>query len=207
MPLTSAYRTPTGSLYTVEPEHVLLLNKHLIAEMVYPQDRKRVLGDKALVKHLTDVAEEALGSIGEHPSLNYAQDTVYEHVSAELYRKGFTTEMFAIGPTVYLAGAMTGIERFNIDAFEAAREKLLKHQELEIVTIPHDFVPSTSTHQDAMRLTIAYIAKHVDVIVVLPGYENSVGTAYEMNIAKAFGIPTLMLKSALKRDDWFKFCR
>ena len=207
MPLTSALRTPTGSLYTVEPERVLLLNRRLIAEMVYPQDRKRVLGDKELVAHLTDIAEEALDSLGEHPSLNCAQDIVYEHVSAELHHDGFTTEMFAIGPVVYLAGAMTGIERFNIDAFEAARAKLLEHQELEIVTIPHDFVPSTSTHQNAMRLTIAYIAEHVDVIVVLPGYENSIGTAYEMNVTKAFGIPTLDLESALKRDNWLEFCR
>lgn len=115
---------------------------------------------------------------------------------------------------VYLSGPMTGIDEWNAPAFRKA-ERLCKAAGASYVynpccNGPVNYDPDAMTHAEAMALSArvlldpgAYqvaITKpgHVphskfDVVVLLPGGEDSPGVAFELAIAGACGIPVIML--------------
>ena len=101
--------------------------------------------------------------------------------------------------TVYLAGPMRGIELFNFPAFHDAA-KMLRQQGLVVLSpAEHDletgFDPATDTEEDfdlyaAMRWDIQAVLQS-DAIVLLSGWRHSSGTATELVVAEAIGIPWL----------------
>ncbi len=81
---------------------------------------------------------------------------------------------------VYIAGPITGVEDFKAN-FQSA-EDLLKDTGHEVIINP-SFLPSgLGNNEDYMHICYAMIDK-VDMVVILPGWEESVGTKSELKYA------------------------
>lgn len=95
---------------------------------------------------------------------------------------------------VYLCGPMSGIENYNREAFDNARDFLSESGVL--VQSPVDLnTDSTGKfpcrgYNEAMKVDIAAMCL-CDAVVVLPGWENSQGAALEHFIAVRLGIPVV----------------
>lgn len=97
--------------------------------------------------------------------------------------------------TVYLAGPMTGLPRWNFDAFESAAADL-RASGYEVWS-PHErdldegFDPdsdgSTFDLRAALEADIDAVASS-DVVGLLPGWRNSPGVMIELTVASALGI-------------------
>lgn len=96
---------------------------------------------------------------------------------------------------VYLAGPMRNIEDNNFAAFQSASEDLRgrgyivwsPHEQFELYD-PTQHGPNELRHY--MRVDLPAVL-NADAIVVLPGWNNSVGTRLEMRVARDCGIPIL----------------
>ena len=98
------------------------------------------------------------------------------------------------GLAVYIAGPMTGLPRWNYDAFEEAAWRLRAHG--AIVTSPHEmdiaagFDPDNVTAgkkfdlQAALDADVA-VVEASDLVVLLPGWEDSPGAIVEVMTAEA----------------------
>ena len=100
--------------------------------------------------------------------------------------------------TIYLSGPMTGIEDFNRPAFEAAAAKLRASG--WTVIVPGDGEEYDAAERAALALSrkklqfylsrdIDYIQEVADVLVVLPGWEESEGSKLEVLVAQSIGVP------------------
>lgn len=111
---------------------------------------------------------------------------------------------------VYLAGPMTGLPRWNFDAFAAAAAELRAAG--YDVTSPHEFdlddgfdpdAPVEGFTQDdlhaAMRRDVQAVLG-VDAVVLLPGWHDSTGARLEASVASAIGTPTYLLDRFLERS-------
>lgn len=118
--------------------------------------------------------------------------------------------------TIYLSGPMTGIEDFNRPAFDAAAEQL-RAQGFDVI------VPGENESYDPIELAtqtvskqkrefylsrdIELILEHSDLVVVLPGWEESEGAKLEVAVAEAVGLPVFdFTTSALLHGEivlWF----
>lgn len=108
--------------------------------------------------------------------------------------------------TIYVAGPMTGRDRWNFDAFEAA-EARLKRAGLRVlspaaVERATGFDPDApaeeftdADRQKAMRRDLALILGGVDAVAVLDGWEDSSGAKVEVAVAQAVGIPVGTVES------------
>lgn len=121
---------------------------------------------------------------------------------------------------VYLAGPMRGYADFNFPAFHAATDRL-RELGYEVFSpaerdVNTGFDPTgMKGHQDelgpagfnlreALGADLAYICKHADAVVVLPGWEKSNGANAEVATAFALGLPVLTLNEALLRVRSFE---
>lgn len=108
------------------------------------------------------------------------------------------------GLRVYISGPMTGIPRFNKQAFDAC-EKELKVRGARFVHNPAKEVPMSDSlawpHADYMRESVYELASSrtegrgmtrkrnfYDLLVMLPGWESSAGAKLEREVAEAIGI-------------------
>ena len=103
------------------------------------------------------------------------------------------------GRRVYLSGPMTGIKDWNRAAFKEAERKLLS---LGIVTAynPTDFIVilSEAPHEASMFYSLQSLMQfgnlhhpylpYYEVLVSLPGWEQSAGARLEREVAVACGI-------------------
>lgn len=102
--------------------------------------------------------------------------------------------------TVFLSGPMTGIESYNVDAFLSA------HKTLKLLGVRYVFDPAiewlsssgpTRDHAYYMLRAIGELTNNdgygqadYDLLVSLPGWENSNGARVERIVANACGIET-----------------
>jgi hypothetical protein len=107
----------------------------------------------------------------------------------------------------YIAGPMQGIPEFNFPAFWAAESKL-KALGFEVINPARidveidGFRPDTDAalpQWHYMRRDIPLVCS-CDVVVLLPGWETSAGTAIELRVAKWCNIETAPINS----DGWLK---
>lgn len=109
---------------------------------------------------------------------------------------------------LYLIGPMSGIEAYNVEAFEAAALKL--REQGHTVTTPHeannapwfrrfgrDFNPRVDRCDWGDPILCELLAEdarvlyEADALAVLPGWEYSKGSRLEIAMAKAAGKPVL----------------
>lgn len=109
---------------------------------------------------------------------------------------------------VYIAGPMSGLPLFNHSAFDSAERWLKKNYPVSQIFNPaqHDremgFDPRTATVEEvekfsvreALATDLSWIALNADFLVVLPGWQNSWGTAAELALARAIKIPAFELE-------------
>lgn len=96
---------------------------------------------------------------------------------------------------VYVAGPMRGIDDNNFPAFRSAVEDLRSrgytvwspHEQFELYD-PTKHGPNALRHY--MRVDLPAVLNS-DAIVVLPGWNNSIGTRLEMRVARDCGILVL----------------
>lgn len=98
----------------------------------------------------------------------------------------------------YLAGPMrtVGPPDYNKQAFKDAEQVLIS---LGYTVFNPSDVEGEFTLEDnrrAMNVELSWICKFADVVIVLPGWENSLGTAAEIATARAIGIPVIMYADA-----------
>lgn len=100
------------------------------------------------------------------------------------------------GTHVYLAGPMRGLPNFNFPAFHAAAADLRDRGYEVWSPAEHDqaagFVPTTGEGlkelRDYMLADLPEVLRS-DLIVVLPGWEQSAGARLEVHVAHTCGIP------------------
>jgi hypothetical protein len=109
------------------------------------------------------------------------------------------------GKQVYLSGPMRGHEEFNFPAFIAATEtlrvkgyKVYNPAEQELHA---GFDPKTGRYADGHEVTIreliledlVWVCTFADLVVVLPGWDKSLGAAAEVACARAIGIEVVSI--------------
>jgi len=108
---------------------------------------------------------------------------------------------------VYIAGPMSGMEDFNFPAFfEAERE--LEKLGYDVINPAHndgatvqEALQSAGTPESPNNLWSYYMKRDlphvmdVDMLCLLPGWEKSKGATLEVTVAKALGLPLMVLKN------------
>lgn len=87
---------------------------------------------------------------------------------------------------VYISGPMTGLPDFNFPAFNAAAKKL-KEEGWNVCNPAEHGIVEGATRSDYLRFDLAHLSA-CDTIYLLPGWENSDGAKWEVEIAKKLGI-------------------
>lgn len=107
---------------------------------------------------------------------------------------------------LYVIGPVTGRENLNRKAFEDAKEELGRAG--YAVTIPHDIIPPNASHEDAMRMSIGWIAKlKGGGVAMLDDWDDSPGARLENSVATACGIEAhcvgawLLMAGVLPEND------
>jgi len=98
--------------------------------------------------------------------------------------------------TIYLSGPMTGLPDNNYPAFNAAAQQL-RDRGFEVLN-PAE-APPFDTWLEYMRHDLIELLKNADVLVYMPGWENSKGAGIEIYLANALGLPCIALDTSLAR--------
>lgn len=107
---------------------------------------------------------------------------------------------------IYIAGPMTGYDQWNFPAFFEAEETLLKLG-YQVINPAHNDgpdlfsalesagVPERPNHSWAwyMRRDLPHVME-ADALCVLPGWRESRGASLEVHVARALGLPILVIK-------------
>jgi hypothetical protein len=111
--------------------------------------------------------------------------------------------------TIYIAGAMRGLPRFNFDAFNSADKDLTTQGWKTFSPAKIDegegFDPDTDSPDESflkrvMQRNLALIFR-VDALALLPGWEKSEGVAAELSLARYLGIPIYLYPSMVLIED------
>ena len=95
---------------------------------------------------------------------------------------------------VQLAGPVSGHDyEQRRRAFEEAKDACWQCG--AAVWSPTDYVPYNATHEDAMLICLRnLVAGTEDVLVTLPGWEESEGACLEVAVARAIGVDVMTLE-------------
>lgn len=112
------------------------------------------------------------------------------------------------GLHVYVSGPMTGIEGYNADAMNAVRDELCGCGAAYVYD-PADYIEVLEklSHQEQMRWSIHHLTKpwtngaYYDLLVLLPGWQDSDGCRLERAVAEACGIEVWELEDVDGGED------
>lgn len=131
--------------------------------------------------------------VGE--TVDPACTSITHEVADALWDCGVRTYEFCCGPVVYVIGPVSGHDDLNRPAFETAR-KTLEDAGFEVVTIPHDLVPRDAPYDECMRISLAYLLHTADLVVALPGSDESCGASLERLVARIIDVPVMSTEEA-----------
>jgi nucleoside 2-deoxyribosyltransferase len=102
--------------------------------------------------------------------------------------------------TVYVAGPMRGIEKHNFPAFDAARDRLLAAGFTVIspadldreLGITEDTPEQEVNIREVLKKDMGAICDQCDAMVLLDGWQRSLGATAEAYLAEAIGIPVVI---------------
>lgn len=103
--------------------------------------------------------------------------------------------------TIYLSGPMKGYPESNYPLFNrvAADLRAEGHRVYNPAEFPHDGTADTFPLRKAFAAYCAFICEEADTIVLLPGWEKSLGVSAELALAKNCGLDVLE-----HPDNWNK---
>ena len=88
--------------------------------------------------------------------------------------------------TAYISGPVTGMPNRNEEQFEALARKL---EAIGFETmVPTRIVPPSAGWESAMKICLSALTK-CDLLIAMPGWQQSRGASIEHDIAKQLGIP------------------
>jgi hypothetical protein len=95
-----------------------------------------------------------------------------------------------MGKRVYLSGPMKGYEQSNYPLFNrvAGELRALGHEVYNPAEFPHDGPQDTFPLRKAFASYAKFICEEADTIVLLPGWEKSLGVSAELALAKNCGL-------------------
>lgn len=96
---------------------------------------------------------------------------------------------------VYLAGPMRGIHEFNFPAFNEAAAQLRAIGYDVFNPAEHDMQHNL---REALAMDLDWLCRWAEAVVLLPGWESSLGATAERYAAYALTIPVMTLADALK---------
>ena len=97
-------------------------------------------------------------------------------------------------PVAYISGPMTGIPEFNYPAFFAAAEML---EDLGCLVLNPALNPYGLSDAAYMDIDLAMV-RHSTLIVLLHGYDGSLGAAAEIALATRLGIDVVHIDECKK---------
>lgn len=99
-------------------------------------------------------------------------------------------------PIVYISGPMSGLPESNYPAFNAAAEKL-RAMGYSVENPAENPDPPCKSWAGFMRLAIVQLMR-CDILVLLPGWENSRGAVVENDLAVKIGMDVFDIEDFLK---------
>jgi hypothetical protein len=107
---------------------------------------------------------------------------------------------------IYIAGPMTGRPDCNYEAFHMAA-RTLRGMGWDVINPAENF----DGRQDLTWRTYLKKAVHqvadADIVVVLPGYEDSRGVALELNVARELGIDVIEYDKMIEIETAYRNTR
>lgn len=97
----------------------------------------------------------------------------------------------------YVAGPMSSLPELNYPAFHQAAATL-RGAGLQVENPAENPAPACGSWLAYMRMAVRQVST-VDVVVLLPGWENSRGARVERELAHGMGLEVLTLAEALER--------
>jgi len=97
----------------------------------------------------------------------------------------------------YVAGPMSGLPDLNYPAFHRAAAALRSYG-LEVENPAENPAPPCGSWLGYMRMAVCQVAR-VDVVVMLPGWEQSRGARTEFQLACNMGLTVMTLDEALRK--------
>lgn len=105
----------------------------------------------------------------------------------------------AMPPKAYISGPMTGLPHLNFPAFHAAAAQLRAHG-LDVVN-PAELNPDPQADWHACMRTDIKALCDCEVLVLLPGWEDSKGAHLELHLAHRMGLVVKTLEKVLERPE------
>jgi hypothetical protein len=102
-------------------------------------------------------------------------------------------------PRAYISGPMTGLPHLNFPAFHAAAAAL-RAQGLDVVN-PAELNPDPQADWHACMRTDIKALCDCEVLVLLPGWEDSKGAHLELHLAHRMGLVVKTLEKVLERPE------
>lgn len=95
-----------------------------------------------------------------------------------------------MGKRVYLSGPMKGYAESNYPLFNrvAGELRAMGHEVYNPAEFPHDGPHETFPIRKAFAAYARFICEEADTIVLLPGWEKSLGVSAELALAKNCGL-------------------
>jgi hypothetical protein len=100
---------------------------------------------------------------------------------------------------VYLAGPMRGYEDHNFPAFAVATDTL-RRMGYDVFS-PAELGWTEGGDREALATELAWLCRYAEMVVLLPGWEASLGTKAERAAAEALNIPVKTIERVVEEYD------
>ena len=98
---------------------------------------------------------------------------------------------------VYISGPMSGLPNENKETFNVI-EMLLKEKGFKKIFNPaQEGEGDPTTYKELLWMDLGWIKDHADIVIMLPGYEKSIGASVELAWAIALGLKIYYLGNFL----------
>lgn len=138
-------------------------------------------------RQISEALALAPNSVRDKISGSRPAAAVFYHPRKER-KKVNQNQPIAAGANVYLSGPMSGLPDLNAPAFHQAEEELRERYRCNVVNpiFTSYLMGDDRSHADYLKVSLALVQTS-DIVIMLPGWENSVGANAEYTEARRLG--------------------